>query len=59
MFQPDSKQRQQLERIGWILFVLSALLYIAASIESGSLLSLAGSLVFLIACAFFLMALRN
>ena len=42
---------------GWGLFILCALLYIVASIESGSITSLIGSLVFLVACFVFLIPL--
>jgi len=42
---------------GWGLFIICALLYTASSLESGSLLGVAGSVVFLIACFVFLMPL--
>jgi hypothetical protein len=39
---------------GWFLFVICAGLFIAASIESKSTLSLIGSIVFLVACLVFI-----
>lgn len=42
---------------GWMLFVLSALFFTAASIRIGDVLSLLGSLLFLFACILFLIPL--
>ena len=42
---------------GWMLFVICALLYMVSAIESGSVLGLLGSIVFLIACVLFLIPL--
>lgn len=42
-----------LQLLGWILFILCALIYIAANIRSGDWLSLAGSVLFLAACVVF------
>ncbi len=42
---------------GWILFVICAVFYMASSIESRSMLSLAGSIVFLVACIVFMIPL--
>lgn len=42
---------------GWILFIVCALLFIAASIINREPLVLAGSIVFLLACIFFLIPL--
>lgn len=39
---------------GWILFIFSALFFIATSLRAGDLLGLAGGLLFLIACFVFL-----
>ncbi|MCP4415626.1 MAG: hypothetical protein GY805_03325 [Chloroflexi bacterium] len=44
----------KLQLWGWILFVICALLFIASSIKNGDMLSLIGSIIFLIACAFFM-----
>ncbi len=46
--------RAKFEIVGWVLFILSALFFTVASLRSGDLTSLAGSLFFLIACFFFL-----
>lgn len=42
---------------GWILFVFSALFFIATSLRAGDLLGLAGGLLFLLACFVFLVPL--
>jgi uncharacterized membrane protein len=39
---------------GWILFVISALFFIASSIRAGDMIGLLGGVFFLLACAFFL-----
>lgn len=51
--------RRRLELAGWVIFVLSALCFIAASLRSGDLLSITGSVLFLLACAFFIAPLTN
>jgi hypothetical protein len=40
--------------LGWILFILSALAFIASSIRSGDLYGLVGGVFFLVACFVFL-----
>ena len=42
---------------GWLLFVVSACLFTAASLRAGDWLALGGSLFFLIACIVFLVPL--
>ena len=39
---------------GWILFLVCAVFFIASSIVSNNVLSLVGSIVFLIACVVFI-----
>jgi hypothetical protein len=39
---------------GWLLFICSALFFIISSIRAGDILSLAGGILFLIACFVFL-----
>ena len=51
----DKTMRYQL--YGWILFVVCALLFIAASVIDKEPLVLAGSVIFLLACLFFLVPL--
>ena len=52
---------QQKERkynlFGWVLFVISAFFFIAASLKTGDPLGLAGGLLFLAACGLFLVPL--
>lgn len=39
---------------GWILFVVSALFFMASSIRAGDMIGLLGGVFFLLACAVFL-----
>lgn len=63
MFMVENKEKSRIEKgirlqlYGWILFVVCALLFIAASVIDRQPLALAGSLVFLLACLFFLIPL--
>jgi hypothetical protein len=50
-----SEQHYQL--LGWLLFVVCALLYALAALQSGDLLTLLGSVVFLVACFVFMIPL--
>lgn len=50
-----SKTRQEI--IGWLLFTLSAMVFMAAGLRNGDLLTLLASLIFLIACLVFLVSL--
>lgn len=50
----STKRGTGYELWGWLLFVVSALLFIAASIRSGDVVGLLGGVFFLIACVFFL-----
>jgi predicted membrane channel-forming protein YqfA (hemolysin III family) len=52
----DEKTRK-LHLIGWVLFVVCALFFIASSIVNKDLLTFVGSLVFLVACIVFLIPL--
>jgi hypothetical protein len=42
---------------GWILFLVCAGFFIASSIRSGDMLSLIGSVIFLVACVVFIIPL--
>jgi len=42
---------------GWIFFLVCACFFIASSIESGSILGIAGSVIFFIACIIFIIPL--
>jgi uncharacterized membrane protein YhhN len=44
---------------GWILFLICAVLFIASGIKNKDTLTLAGSIVFLIACVVFLIPLLH
>ena len=43
--------------LGWILFIVCAIFFIASSLKNGDTLTLIGSVIFLIACMVFLMPL--
>ena len=47
------------ELIGWMLFTVSACCFLASSIRSGDMVSLAGSVLFLVACFYFMAPLRD
>ncbi|MEO0560916.1 MAG: cytochrome oxidase subunit III [Chloroflexota bacterium] len=48
---------RQLQLIGWVLFIVCAVFYTAASVQDGNPLSIAGSVTFLVACFFFVVPL--
>lgn len=48
---------KKIELGGWLLFVLSSVFYIISNVDSGHLISLVGSTLFLLACGVFI-ALR-
>jgi hypothetical protein len=54
---PDDRSENQHHLIGWILFVLCALCFLASSLQNRDLLACIGSLLFLIACGFFIVPL--
>ena len=45
---------KKVEMSGWVLFVISSLFYIASNLASGQILSLAGSVFFMVACGVFI-----
>ena len=53
---PDNGARKgkKYEIWGWLLFVISALFFIASSIRNGDMIGLLGGVFFLLACAAFL-----
>ena len=51
------KAQLQWQLWGWILFVFSALCYIVSSLSAGDPVSLAGGVLFLLACLAFLLPL--
>jgi predicted membrane channel-forming protein YqfA (hemolysin III family) len=57
MQRPSKSNDHAYHLTGWILFIICALLYIVASLESGDALTLWGSLIFLIACFVFIIPL--
>jgi hypothetical protein len=50
----DERKAHKFNLWGWILFVVSALFFIWASLRSGDVVSLVGGVFFLIACFVFL-----
>jgi uncharacterized membrane protein YtjA (UPF0391 family) len=53
----NEKQDMKFQRWGWILFIICAAFFIASSIKNRDFLSLAASIIFLIACVFFIIPL--
>ncbi|MGD2272077.1 MAG: hypothetical protein PVI06_16870 [Desulfobacterales bacterium] len=53
----ERKRELNFQLWGWLLFVVCAILFIAASIKNQDALTLMGSLFFLIACVIFLIPL--
>jgi hypothetical protein len=50
----NPKQAGKHDFWGWVLFVVSALFFIASSIRTGDVVALLGGVFFLLACAVFL-----
>ncbi|MGD2125272.1 MAG: hypothetical protein PVG99_04285 [Desulfobacteraceae bacterium] len=50
----DRDREMKFQLWGWILFMVCAVFFIASSLKDGSILSLVGSLVFLLACIVFI-----
>ncbi len=50
----DQRKEHKINLAGWVLFVISALFFTATSLRAGDMLSLLGSLFFLVACFVFL-----
>jgi hypothetical protein len=53
---PDNnpKKRGEYDLWGWLLFVISALFFMASSIRAGDVVGLLGGIFFFVACAAFL-----
>ena len=50
----SARARRRFEFIGWITFVASAGFYLVAGLRAGDALSIMGSVLFFVACIFFL-----
>jgi hypothetical protein len=50
----ESKLERNYQLLGWALFIISAIGFIASSIRSGDILGLIGGVFFLLACFAFL-----
>jgi F0F1-type ATP synthase assembly protein I len=53
------RRNERLELWGWILFVVSALFFIVASLRTGDVVGLLGGVFFFLACVVFLAAFRE
>ena len=51
------KQEVKYHFLGWVVFVICAVLFIASSLKSGDILMLVASIVFLAACIIFIIPL--
>ena len=58
---PDDNENRELtlQRWGWILFILSAGLFVISSIKNRDFLSLAASLLFLGGCVLFVIPVKR
>lgn len=54
MSKSGSRNSRRFELWGWLLFVVSALFFIVASVRSGDVVGLLGGVFFLLACIVFL-----
>lgn len=52
-----SRHERRFQLVGWLLFVVCAVLFIRSAMRSGDALYLAGSVVFLVACIAFILPL--
>ncbi|MGD1877307.1 MAG: hypothetical protein ACFB13_07380 [Kiloniellaceae bacterium] len=53
------RTKRRFETAGWVLFIVSAAFFIAASWRAGDMLALAGSVFFFLACFVFLVPLHG
>lgn len=51
------KKEKDYNFLGWVLFVICAVLFIISSFKSGDIVMLAGSIIFLTACVLFIIPL--
>ena len=51
------EQEIKYQLLGWILFIICAVLFIASSLKNHDILTFMGSVIFLIACIVFLIPL--
>ncbi len=54
-----NRTKRRLETGGWVLFIISAVFYIATSWRAGDLLGLLGATFFFLACLVFLVPLHG
>jgi hypothetical protein len=59
MSDDGDQRRMRIQLWGWILFVVCAGFFIASSLRNGDTLSLAGSIIFLIACILFIIPILS
>jgi len=55
----QKKQENKQQLIGWILFVLCAIFFIASSLKNRDTLTFIGSVLFLISCIVFIIPLAS
>jgi uncharacterized membrane protein YhaH (DUF805 family) len=52
-----SADKRRLYLLGWLLFLVCAVFFIASGIEGGDMLGLVGSIIFLVGCLVFIIPL--
>jgi len=53
------RKQEKFQLCGWILFLVSAVFFMASSAKSGDILGLIGGILFFIACIVFLIPLAS
>ena len=54
MANDDRERETKFNLLGWILFVVCALFFIASNLQGRNILGLVGSIIFLVACIVFI-----
>jgi hypothetical protein len=55
----DESRKLKFQLLGWMLFVVCALFYLASSLKNRDFLAVAGSIAFLVACIVFLVPVMD
>ena len=51
------KEKTRIQLLGWVLFILCAIFFLASGINNQDVLAVIGSIIFLIACIVFMLPL--
>ena len=53
------KEKARIQLLGWVLFILCAIFFLASGIKNQDVLAIIGSVIFLIACIVFMLPLME